>query len=161
MLYHAWIKSHLVYGILSWGGTFQATLRPLEYVQRHIVRCILGKKRRDSLGSAFKDLGLLEFKRLYAFQVLKYIKKNWGNQDYRFFPRDTRMAKGMFLNNICAYKAIVKRHYNYLGSRILNLLPDNLKLIVNRESFTKEMKKWILNCGFFVRLNRKIGRAHV
>ena len=57
-LYYALIYHFLTYGILTWGNTYETTLKPLFILQKKAVHIILFSKVDSCSSPLFKSLGL-------------------------------------------------------------------------------------------------------
>ena len=63
------IYPFLTYGILIWGNTYEATLKPIFILQKKAV-CIITFSKLDSHSSPlFKSLGLIKFFDIVLFQI--------------------------------------------------------------------------------------------
>ena len=49
MLYSSFVRSHLLYGILTWGSTNNIVLHPLQVLQNKIVRIISNVKKNERI----------------------------------------------------------------------------------------------------------------
>ena len=56
-LYHAFVQSHLLYGIVTWGPSISSTtLNQLQLLQNNSIRAIVGPKKSHQITSSYHDL---------------------------------------------------------------------------------------------------------
>ena len=75
MLYNSFLRSHLLYGILTWGSTNNTVLHPLQVLQNKIVRITSNVKTKERITNNFlyKQLKILKIKDMYELEVSKFI----------------------------------------------------------------------------------------
>ena len=104
LIYNAYIKPHLEYGLAIWGRTYQTVIKPLETTQKRCVRTIVGAKFNAHTAQIFKKLKTLTLKDMCELSLLKIglkvqlnkvpkglenvVKKKPINRDLRFVERD-------------------------------------------------------------------------
>ena len=76
-LYHAFVQSHLLYGIVSWGPSISSTtLNQLQLLQNNSIRAIVGSKKSHEITSSYRDLEILKIKGLCNFEIAKLMFLN-------------------------------------------------------------------------------------
>lgn len=68
-LYYSLIYPYLIYGLVSWGNTYNTTLDPLFNLQKKVVRLITFSDYRAHSNPLFHDLNILKIKDLVKFQT--------------------------------------------------------------------------------------------
>ena len=64
-LYHAFVHSHLLYGIVTWGQSVSSnTLNQLQLLQNDSIRAIVGLKKSQHFTSSYRDLEIKKNKDL-------------------------------------------------------------------------------------------------
>lgn len=147
-LYFALIHSRLIYGIEFWGGASNNVLQPLEIMQKHFVRIITFKCKHEPSLPLFRQLKVLPLKYLFIFKVLKLFYMRSGDGYAMQFAYITRAAtEGLFMRPR-VHKTFFGKSFVYLGPKIFNTLPNQIKATRNKYRFLKELKKWLLekNC---------------
>lgn len=76
MVYFALIQSHLIYGIVGWGGAYENTLKPLEITQKRIVKIMYGLNVRFSTEHLFKYSSILSVRNMYYRAALLQLIKS-------------------------------------------------------------------------------------
>ena len=70
-LYHAFVQSYLLYGIVTWGPSVSSnTLNKLILLQNNSIRAIVGLKKSQHITS-YRDLEILKIKNLCHFEIAK------------------------------------------------------------------------------------------
>ena len=70
-LYHAFVQSHLLYSIVTWGpSVWLNTLNQLQLLQLNSIRAIVGLKKSQHITS-YRDLEILKIKDLCNFEIAK------------------------------------------------------------------------------------------
>ena len=70
-LYQAFVQSHLLYGIVTWGPSISSnTLNQLQFLQNNSIRAIVGLKKSQHITS-YRDLEIFKIKDLCNFEIAK------------------------------------------------------------------------------------------
>ena len=73
-LYHAFVQSHLMYGIVTWGpSVLSNTSNQLQLLQNNSIRAIVSLKKYEHITSSYRDLEILKIKDLCNFEIAKLI----------------------------------------------------------------------------------------
>lgn len=150
-LYYSLFYSHLTYGILIWGRS--------GIVNVGRVKVIHGRARRllySIFGEAGLELELLQTDNIVNyFIILKMFKsitlKNHIHFVHKFIDllpnhhHITRFSHSYQYNIPHYNKAIAHKFFLYQAIKIYNILPINLKLINNINSFKFQLKQFLLN----------------
>ena len=73
LLYHALIKTHLLYAILIWGSTCSTYKNRLGLIQNSAVRAIAGFHRQQHISPAYSKLGILKLDDLYKSEIANFM----------------------------------------------------------------------------------------
>lgn len=144
--YYALVESILTYGIIGWGGARETHISKLEIVHRMIIKSMLNKSKFFSSAEIFKISNLLNLKKLYLLQILKYIYKNNCQIEITNHLYNTRNKKNM--KYFKAKKSITQHYYAFFVPKIYNgfikyLTDNNVK--INKQNFKKHARTWIEN----------------
>lgn len=142
-VYFSLIYSRLSYGILCWGGTYFSNLKAIIVKQKRIIRTILNKSMTEPSMPLFKELKILPLRYIYVYKVLRAFYERSGNifnneVDYKDKLR-TR-------NNLFIPKPTVtyfKKTIEYLGPKIFNSLPKDIKETRGKNRFLKQVRNWL------------------
>lgn len=97
MLYFSLVHSRIVYGIENWGGADKVTINPLIITQKHFVRIIKFKSKRQSAYPLFTDLKILPVIHVFVYKVLKIFYNRSGNfETDRLLRRTRSVTEGIF-----------------------------------------------------------------
>lgn len=144
MVYYSLVQSLISYGIVAWGGSCGCYLDPLIRVQKLILKVICKKPPRYSTEQLFEEFRVKDVRQLYAEQILIKVHKNRSNMTARIHQYGTR-NRHHILSDV-ARKAIVQRHFNYLGPKLFNLLPCSIINLPTLQ-FKTAVGKWVITTG--------------
>lgn len=143
IVYHALVESIARYGILAWGATYFCHINPVFKVQKLILR-IMGQKHplypSDSL---YEELQLLSIRQIYIHKLLTFIRKNpqfFLNMDHTHSTRRRNIDLAVPRMTTTA----AQRTVTYLGPKIYNRLPMDIKEMVLVNIFKAKTKTWII-----------------
>lgn len=141
-IYYALVFSKLQYGISCWGGTYSSVLKPIEVLQKHIIRIISFKSPRVASLPLFQQRGILPLRYIYVFKVMKLFFVRSGHKSIRRTDYNLR-------NNRCIVPLPVReqfrRYHLFVAPNIFNKLPLTIKIECNTNKFLYLLKKWLLN----------------
>ena len=82
MIYNSIVRSHLVYGILTWGSANNTVLHLLQVPQNQIVKIVSNVKTNERItnNSIHKQLKLLKIKNIYQLEVPKFMYEHQHNK---------------------------------------------------------------------------------
>lgn len=145
VIYFALVQSKLEYGISFWGGTYASALKPIFIAQKHIIRVINNKNRREHSMPLFRLMNILPLRYLYIYKTLKIFFLKSGNNNFIREP-----PGGLRLRYHCTVpkirKEIFRKSFIVSAPSIFNKLPYNLRCIIsNRQRFVKTLFSWLLS----------------
>ena len=123
-IYYALFWSIATYGIIVWGGVYDNTLKPLEDIQKRILKLIFFEKTSLSIETIFRDHIIISIRKYFLqkallnnFNVLKIEYDNLRNSN----KRTTSLVPPKFR------KELMRRNHKYVCYKIFNILPGELK----------------------------------
>jgi hypothetical protein len=144
VIYNALVNSKLNYGIICWGGAYHSTIKIAETAQKGIIRIISKKGPFETSFPIFCKLKLLPLKHLYIYKVLRVFFMRSGNT-----PRVVDKPHVYYLRNSLCYvlpkprTTLFKRCFIYMGAKMFNALPGNIKCIKIKNKFLRCVKSWL------------------
>jgi len=142
-LYYALVHSRLVYGIELFGGANKSVLHPLEIVQKHYIRLLSYKARREPSFPLFKQLNILPLKHLFVYKVLRVFYIRSGNIGLTRSNYFTRGVAHRLLLRPKVNKTIFRNCFVFLGPKIFNNLPTYIKECKGFPKFQFKVKNWL------------------
>lgn len=142
-LYHSFVKSLLSYGIIAWGGTNKCYLKNLEVIHKWILKVIFKKRRTYPSDDLFKESGLLDIRQIYASTALLRQFKLKQETSYLDHYYETRYKNIICKKRKCK-KAIGQRNFVYLGQKLYDKIPEELKSVKTYHSYKRSLNKWLL-----------------
>lgn len=144
MVYVTLAESLMSYGIIAWGSACKTVLHSLYVTQKHIIKVIMFKRRMFPTNLLFQQSKLLNIRLLFIKDVIRYsmVRKLFTEMvDHNILTR--AVVHSMLVVPGCAFSA-TQRHISYLGPKILNILPVELK---NRKysAVKKHITEWLLD----------------
>ena len=144
-IYHALVQSLLIYGLIGWGSAYATTMKPLEVAQRRILKIIYELNIRHPSDQIFTEYRILNIRKLYYKTAIMYLIKNrltTGNTFYRYNTR-FRQNDNLILPKV--HLTIGQRHFEYVGQKVFNYLPQELKNKKLIRSFNKLLSQWLID----------------
>ena len=144
ILYYGLVQSHLVYGIVAWGGATNTHLKRLEVTQKWLLKIVFQKEYLFPSDNLFKESGILDLRQLFFKQLalIQFKKKNsvnFVNHKYSTRYKDNTMV----VPNVI--KTIGQRSHSYLAPKIFNAIPKELTITINSFSlFKRRLTDWIM-----------------
>lgn len=143
MTYQALIESVLMYGLSVWGSACCSILHRLNITQKYIIKIFMNRNRRYPSDLLFKEADLLPVRQLYVKGTLRFMKKCNKYKSRIMHSVHTRSVdSGCLFVPLASYTAS-QRHIRYVGPKLFNMLPLNLKSVVNLRTFLLGISKWI------------------
>lgn len=146
IIYNALIESILRYCITVWGGSYKNALKNLQVIQNSIIKIILKKNYRYSTDLLYTETGLFNVRLLYIYQALQWMTNIIdSNQENVLlsFPYNTRSVSNQNIETPAMHKSHTQRHINFLGPKLYNLLPLNLKSIRKKQLLKKTLRIYL------------------
>lgn len=142
ILYHSLVESHLRYAIIVWGCTLQTHLQPLEVLQKRFLKIMLKRPYRYPSNSLFVEANVMNLKQFFYYNI--NIKFHTNKQLFNL-PDHPYSTRKKHLHTVPrTQKSIGQRSYLYLGPKLYNTLPVDIKC--NTLSlFKNNLKKFIKN----------------
>ena len=154
-MYHALFNSHLQYGILCWGSTFETYLNRLQVLQNRAIRNMMRAPRFFRLDNHFLNLRILKVRDLYNLEVAKFMhshsNKTLPDCFLSFFRESsqnhthyTRASNDILYNTIRCRTARGQRSIRFHGPKVWNDIPRSTKE-VSKLVFKKQFKTTLLS----------------
>uniref|UniRef100_A0A8D8WIB8 Uncharacterized protein n=1 Tax=Cacopsylla melanoneura TaxID=428564 RepID=A0A8D8WIB8_9HEMI len=131
--------SLLQYCITSWGGAYQNTITRLERAQNILLRVILNKPRLFHSDDLYKILDVPNLVDVYMYKISLYACKY--SNDWTRIHTVTRQTGQIRIERV--NKSIYKRHFQYLGKKLYNILPEEIKHEENIVRLKNLVKIWL------------------
>ena len=151
LIFHSLILSRINYGILNYGRASNTTLKPLTVLMNRALRCINFIGRRDKRTSLiyfdekilqFQDILKLELGKC-CYRFVKNLLPKSLNQTFinvsKIHSYDTRNSSNRFFRKK-QIKSFGYTSINYLGSKLWNDIPKEIKNSNTIHRFTKKYK---------------------
>ena len=156
-LYNALFLSFLQYGLIVWGQTFALYTDPIFKLQKKAVRAISFQPRLSPSLPIFKDLKLLKLSEIFELRLLTFVydsvNKTSPSCFHDFFllnssvhQYSTRKASqgDLYLSRMNSLQYGLKS-IRYLGAKLWNALPVEIRNAPSKISFKKQLKIKLLN----------------
>lgn len=144
IIYFALIHSRLQYGLTCWGGAYLTNIRPLLLAQKYVLRVIYKKKKMTPSLPLFRRADILPLRSLFVYKTLKYFYGSGGNLNSRQ-NENYNLRNRYRCNTIRANTEHFRRSYLGISPIFYNKLPNEIKMITNRNKLFKEIKLWLSN----------------
>uniref|UniRef100_A0A1B6EPB7 Reverse transcriptase domain-containing protein n=2 Tax=Cuerna arida TaxID=1464854 RepID=A0A1B6EPB7_9HEMI len=144
--YHALFESHVRYGITVWGGSTMGNLNRVLVMQKRAIRVISGLSPRQSCRDAFKNLNILTVTSIYILDTVHYCVTKDPPKQSDVHEHNTRYAGNYVLPG--HRTAMYERKPLYAGVKMLNKLPDHLK-VGGPVLMKRKLRRWLLDKAFY------------
>ena len=144
--YYAAMYSRIKYAIAFWGCSHH-TIRIFRLQKRAII--IAGVSKLTSCRTIFKEYNLLTMPCMYIMETLMLVKSNYEKfvQNNHYHVYNTRRGENYSLP--IHSLAIYEKNPAYIGIKLYNKLPDDIKNIRNIHSFKGNVKKLLINKCYY------------
>ena len=145
ILYNAHILPHLQYCMPIWANTYPSHLIPLFRLQKKILRIITKSSFFDHTQPLFKETQIMKLFDLNKLQIAIYMYKNIyrdtiiNSEACHTYPTRTRNVIRAPQHNL----TIFQHSMSYMGPKIWNSIPDNIKNLPSLHSFKKHYKLYL------------------
>ena len=151
------IHSHLLYGIVIWGNTYDNHLKRLIVFQNKAVKVVAGGQRYDHVTPVYHLLQILKLKDLYEYEVAKLMPKNSRKKlpnrlNCHFTPvgaihtRTTCLALSELNLYLPRYRTQkLQKSLKYQGAKIWHSVPYELEKLPFDQFKLKYKKYFLLN----------------
>lgn len=140
IIYFSNFQSLLSYGIIFWGNSQH--VNRVFVIQKLVLRIMMGMGYRESCRGMFKANNILTVHGLYIFRILLFIKKNPHYFDKFKSNNNTRNTVTYFYPN--HNLTMTERGALYMGMKLFNSLPRNLRSTDHHENFKKELYRVLI-----------------
>lgn len=151
-LYFAFIHSHIIYGIASWGNTYHCHLSSIQHIQNQAIRIITRSHFFSNASSQLRTNRILQVTDLFNYHLAilffklltKQVSYNFVSSDLLLNPNNTRFAaEGNFLLPLC-HTNYGKMASSFCAIKLWNSLPYAIKLSSTLYSFKHQLKNYLL-----------------
>lgn len=144
-MYFALVQSHLDYGIVGWGGAYSRNIRSTIIAQKAILKLMYRLPCRYPTASLFKDTRILTLRELFYKKAIICTIKQGSVGDNTLHEYDTRFKRRENVTLPRVQKTIGKRCYTYVGQKLFNAIPHQIKLKKTYKIFGKIINSWLLD----------------
>ena len=156
-LYNALFLSFLQYGLIFWGQTYASYTEPIFRLQKKAVRAISFQPRMFPSLPIFKGLKLLKLSDIFELRLLTFvfdsINKTSPDCFHNFFLFSSSVHQ--YSTRQASHGDLYMTHQNtlhyglksirYLGAKLWNTLPVELRNAPPKLSFKRNLKLYLLN----------------
>jgi len=148
LIYYAYFHSIISYGIIFWGHS--ALSIKVFWLQKRIIKTMMGSRNRDSCRKLFKSLEILSLPSPYIFFLLRFVIKNMDlfTTNNEIHNLGTRQQ-----HNLHHPSANLKKYQNrvfYMSIIVYNILPAYIKKeFTNPTKFISLVKKFLCESSFY------------
>lgn len=142
-VYFALVQSALEYGICAYGRADDTHLKKLKTTQNTILKIIYKKHRLFNTERLYKDMEILNINKLFHKNICYHIHKYKDNliqyteHNYSLRQRNANLPR--------PFSSKGTKTIRYLGVKIFNQLPEEIKAEEKRDLFKILVKRWLHN----------------
>lgn len=143
-LYFALVESNIRYGITAWGSAYDKAIYPLQILQKTLIKVLYMKSKFFQSEQLFRETELMTIRNLYYFEILTFVHRH----NSRFETITPSYNTRVHINKQYKLPKPNKSHYRrtvfYLGLKLYNKLPPEIKSIVSINRYKLQLKHHIL-----------------
>ena len=155
-VYNSLFVSFLQYGITVWGQTFDSYLDPIFKLQKKAVRAISHEHFTSHTLPIFKNLKLLRLQDIFRVKILSFVYESLNKINpscfHDFFSLNSRIHQHFTRQSHHGHAFLTQknslqyglRSIRYLGAKMWNDLPGEIRNSASKFSFKRNLKKFIL-----------------
>ena len=154
LLYKSFIQPHIQYGIEVWGSSYKSRLNCIYLAQKMAVRAITFSLLRTSSRPLFEQLGILDIFDLHELAVSTFVYDLYNGilphtlLDYCKIVHHTYETRGQ--ENLMLPLPICKTTQgkfciSFVGPKLWNSLPQNIREQKTRRSFRKALTMYLIS----------------
>ena len=142
-LYYSLFYPYILYCILIWGGSYNTHLKPIELLQKKIVRIIIGAHFLAHTNPLFIDLKILKLKDVFRLVVCNYVYQHKHEfVSHASHHHETRNR--LNLNPDFQRLTQTQRSIKCIGPKLWNEVPLYIQNARNFNQFKSQLKKYYL-----------------
>lgn len=149
IVYNSLVRSHIEYGIMTWGSAKKSKLQKIIKIQKKAVRAVNNDTFRAHTDPIFSSLEILKFKDTYTISILDFMHKYYHSKlPNSFNNMFTSLAEP---NRTKSYKLELVKHKSLenfpaaIFPKVWNAIELNIKDIYSPKAFKNEIKMFYLN----------------
>lgn len=145
IVYYALTQSILEYGIIDWGGTYYIHLKPLITIQKCILKVIMKRPISYPTADLYDECKILDIRKLYVKNIAKYVHKNITSFKKITHLSNTRNKINNNLEIPRTSKKLAQNQVTFLGPKLYNAIPVEIRGCPSSITFMCLVKKWIFS----------------
>lgn len=145
--YHALFASHLRFGIVAWGAACEQDIQKILILQKKTIRIINNLPYNDHCKPFFVENNILTLVSTYIYETIILSTKNPPPTRNQCHNHNIRLGYNHNLPQHRLQKT--SKTPSYVGSKLYNLLPQNLKNLSTTKSFPYKLKQFLLQRPYY------------
>lgn len=148
IIYFSVFHCHLTYCIESWGFTYASYLAHINILQKRALRIMVSAPRTSPSAPIFNELNIMPFNIVRDYKTAVLVNRvltlntPYPSSVFLLPLRDTRHAWHNNLNLPKVYNVYGRRLISFIGAKIWNQLPMDIKCVAN---FSLLLKKYLFS----------------
>ena len=148
-VYHSLIMSPISYGIILWGASSVGNLDSIFKIQKKALRLVLNLNSTEPCKAHFQHLNYLTVPSLYIFQTILFVRNHQNEfptlgQHHEYNTRN-KTSFSLYKHRL----QITETQWSYIGVKLFNKLPAEIKETTNNQKFKKTLKSFLCNKAFY------------
>ena len=156
-LYYSLIHSQLLYALSVWCATYKTYLIKVKRLQKKAIRAVTKTKYTESITPHYKKLQILKLDDLFIFEITKlmylFIHNKMPDRFKHYFTystdvfsystRNYKTNQSLYLTHYSTNRT--QRSFKYLGVKIWNSIPQNIKQHSTYRNFRNSYKYYLIS----------------
>ena len=143
-LYYSLVFPYLTYCCTIWGSTYSVHLKPLEILQKKIIRLITNSGFTAHTTPLFYELGILKLEDIRRFNVAIYMYSNVNQNESNNIPHNYSTRHRSNIRTAFNRLTLSQHSMSHVGPQVWNSIPLSLRNISKLSTFKKALKLYFL-----------------
>lgn len=143
-VYHALVQTHLEYGIVGWGGAYDANIMPAIIAHKAVIKIMYNLPFQYPTTLLYKNTRLLCLRKIFYKKALLYSIKHKLIKDNVKHNYGTRFRENENIILPKMQKSIGRQTYTYIGQKMYNTIPQALKSKTEFRHFGSLLNKYLI-----------------
>lgn len=145
--YFALFNSLLTYGICIWGYSSENNMKKVLILQKRAIRILSESNQRDSCRPIFKKMKIQTAVAIFVIEVVMYVAKKEIPKLKNAHNYQTRNRHNY---NVIPHRlSLFEKSPAYIGKKIFNILPEEIKFSTDIKQLKKKLCNWLIEESFY------------
>lgn len=146
LTYYGMVHSQISYCTLLWGNSTH--MAEIFRTQKKCIRAVFSLKQQESCKHYFTEFKIMTAYSIYIQQLLNFVKKHENTFVKSKDVHQHSTRQNSLIYNKCVHLTVSEKDVLYIGPKLYNMLPSNIRQL-SFKKFKTTIKKKLLECAFY------------